>query len=161
MNSESTPSVNLLACMICGEIQEFELSTVNQGELYEKQELRLFCRVCRQVTPWNAVQKDRRSGQDRRGAPQSRITLPIRIRCGGPGLEFVEVTHTLTASRRGASFVSRHALREGVALRVSIPYSEGDPEIYEKQARVVWTEKKDGNQEVGIEFGPSSRDRGA
>ena len=147
-----SPVSTMLACMICGDQQKSDLSTAKLGELYQRQELRLFCCVCQQVTPWNAAQVDRRSGQDRRGSPQPRIALPIRVRCDLPGLDFVEVTHTLTASRKGASFVSRHALREGVVLYVLVPYSEGDPDVFEKQARVVWAEKKDEGYEVGILF---------
>ena len=101
---------------------------------------------------WAGVQQDRRSGVERRTARHIQLSLPIRIRCDSPGLQFVEVTRTLTASRDGASFISKHPLREGMTLSVAVPYSEGDSMLWEKRARVVRAQSKDGDNEVGIEF---------
>jgi len=78
--------------------------------------------------------------------------LPIRVRCDLPALQFTEVTRTLTASRNGASFTTTHALSEGMMVYVVMPYSEEDPALFEKQARVVRVEKKESGFEVGIEF---------
>ena len=126
ISSSQQSVINMLACMISGDEQRFDLHHVQLKELHMREQLRLFCRACQQVTSWTGVQPDRRS------SPQPRIELPLRVRCELPGFNFTEVTRTLTASRKRASFVSRHALRQGQTIYVVMPYSERDSDVFEQ-----------------------------
>jgi hypothetical protein len=142
----------LLSCVTCGNQETFGLNVVDIGQLQRQGQLRLYCDACRGFTTWIGVQKERRSGTDRRTSRRTLMMLPIRVRCELPALQFAEVTRTLTASRNGASFITHHALSEGMMLYVVMPYSEEDPALLEEQARVERVEKKESGFEVGIEF---------
>ena len=142
----------LLACVTCGNQEAFGLNVVDIGQLQRHGQLRLYCDACRGFTTWAGVRKDRRSGTDRRTSRRTLMMLPIRVRCDLPASQFTEVTRTLTASRNGASFITHHALSEGMMLYVVMPYSEEDSALLEKRARVERVEKKESGFEVGIEF---------
>jgi hypothetical protein len=153
MSAASSPSDGtLLSCMICGGQQRFDLTVGQMDELVRRQELRLFCRTCGDVTTWSGYEADRRNGEDRRAIPHAKIELPIRVRCDEPGLESTEFTRTLTASRQGASFTSHHPLREGMIVYVVFPYGGADSTLLEVRARVVRAEKKGESYDVGIRF---------
>jgi len=141
-----------LACMSCGDQRKHALNRVQLNELRLRGELRLYCSVCGTGTSWNSVQVERRSGRDRRASPQPRLVLPVRIRCNHGGLEFTQVTTTLTASRKGASFVTHHPLPPGTPISVILPYDQADPSPLESPARVAWSERHDDAWEVGIEL---------
>ncbi len=142
----------VLACMTCETQQGVDLNPGQLAELFNKQQVRLYCPACQTSTTWYAVQPDRRSGQERRTTRHAHIDLPIRVRCDQPDMKFIEFTRTLTASRQGASFTSIHPLREGMVVLVIVPFREGDSTILELQARVVRAEQKGNGCQVGVEF---------
>ena len=142
----------LLACVTCGNQQTFDLDVFQISDLQRHDQLRFYCAACGGLTSWSGVQADRRSGVERRTCRHTLIFLPIRVRCDLPTLRFTEVTHTLTASRKGASFTTHHSLSEGMTVYLVMPYGEADSVSFEKQARVVRVEKKQAGFEVGVEF---------
>ncbi len=152
INSTSVTTVARLICAECEDIQENLLDRTLFEELGRQGEVQIFCGVCEKRTCWSGVQTDRRSGFDRRSAPQARLTLPISIRCSQSTLQFTELTNTLTLSRRGASFFSRHPLREGMALAVVLPFREDDPGLAEFPARVVWAKEQGDGWAAGVEL---------
>ena len=141
-----------LACMFCGDQKTHALSRAQLDELGLRGELRLFCAACGATTSWTGVETERGSERGRRAFPRVRLAVPIRVRCAHVGLEFTEVTTTLTASRRGASFLTRHRLRRGMTVAVVLPFSEADPNPIESPARVAWSDRKDEEWEVGVEL---------
>lgn len=142
----------VLSCITCGVQQPFALEPGQTDELIRNGELRLYCPNCRALTSWYGGQPDRRSGRDRRTSRHTRIQLPIQVRCTAPGHTFTEVTQTLTASRQGASFMSRHLMRENMVVYVTVPYREGESDVFEMRARVAWVEAREDGLEVGVEF---------
>lgn len=138
--------------MSCGTERHLELDVVQKNELVQNGQLRLLCAGCGTVTAWHGLQLDRRAGEDRRASRHARIKLAMRVRCNTEDLKFTEVASTITASRYGASFASSHNLLEGMLVYVILPYSEGDSESLEKQARVVRVESKGAVRKVGIQI---------
>lgn len=141
-----------LGCSECDERRSIVLNRGMFEELGRAGRVRVFCPICGTSTLWAGVQSDRRSGFDRRTIPQARLELPIHVRCEHPAQQFREVTTTLTASCKGASFRTHHELREGMNLSVILPFKDGDLNPIESRARVVWLNPKDNGWEVGIEL---------
>lgn len=153
MVTSTAESINLLlACSACDEQRKIILNQAMFDELGREGQIRIFCSVCGTGTLWNGVQTDRRSGFDRRSVPHARLELPIYVRCEHPPQQFAEVNTTLTASCKGASFFTRHALRQGMTISVVLPFKEGDPNPIESTARVAWLKQKGDGWEVGVEF---------
>jgi hypothetical protein len=141
-----------LVCSSCQDQRTIQLDRTLFEDLGRQGQVRIFCAACGTSTIWRGAQADRRSGLDRRRAPQARLQLPIFIRCDHPAQQFSEVTTTQTASRKGASFCTQHQLREGMTISVVLPFKEGDPNPIESPARVAWLRPQQGNWEVGIEL---------
>lgn len=152
INSTSETTVARVVCAECEDIKEILLDRTLFDERGRQGEVQIFCGVREKRTCWSGVETDRRSGFDRRSAPQARLGLPISIRCSPSTLQFTELTTTLTSSRKGASFFSRHPLREGMALAVVLPFREDDTGLAEFPARVVWVQEQGDGRVAGVEL---------
>ncbi len=152
INSTSESTIATLVCAECEDTKQITLDRNLFEELGRQGEVRIFCGVCEKRTCWSCVQTDRRSGFERRRSPLARLELPISIRCSHPVLQFTELTTTLTASGRGASFFTRHPLRERMTLEVGLSLKGADPNSSESPARVVWVGMRDEGWVAGVEL---------
>lgn len=144
-------SVTLL-CLACDDRRSIVLDREMFEALSRVGCVSVFCSICGTSTLWAGVQHDRRSGFDRRIIPHAHLEIPILVRCEHPAVQFTEVTITLTASCKGASFRTHHELRVGMNLSVILPFKTEDLNPIESKARVAWLNSKNDGWEVGIEL---------